>query len=333
MNLVIGIIWLVLNTLLYRKIVANDILSLNDKLKIERKQPGYMISSENNGNFFEKNHPPAGGNYPNNYRYKISVNSEHSKLKARNNNYNDYRPSEAVSSDLYYNYYVNDKSYKTHKDLSKEKNAAPQLNYFRELDNMKVELRKTVNNNSLSMKENNSEYIKAGSSLNDKISSSSPSSSLSSLGNVLSQEEIRRVARQTQKQRPGILWTLFRVAFESVNETRSAISQISDLISNGIQPDPTTKKPGSGMIVLTTTEKSLTENSTSDTNATTTPAPFVLTRSFLQGLIRRNVKGLVRLFNIEWKDAINQSKVSINEFRHDLGNQIGMNLKDNPDAY
>lgn len=65
------------------------------------------------------------------------------------------------------------------------------------------------------------------------------------------------------------------------------------------------------MIVLTTTEKSL----TNDTNVTTTEAPFVLTQSVLQGIIRRNVKGLVRLFNIEWKDALNVRIILKNFFK------------------
>ncbi|XP_051165819.1 putative uncharacterized protein DDB_G0287457 isoform X2 [Leptopilina boulardi] len=321
MNLLInkiGIIWLILIIFGIQQNEANEFLSITNK----SKSPGYMIANENNNNNNNnngkilKNPTIASGNYRNNYRYKITPNSEHLlNKKARNNNYNDYRsPSEAIST-LYYNYYVNDKSYKTHKDWRNKEKHAPQLHDFRELDDLKVKSRKTVNN-SLSMNRNSSsEY---GSLNVDKISS----------GNN-SQEEIRRVARQTRKQRPGILWTLFRVAFESVNETRSAIGQISDILSNAVQPDPTTKRPGSGMIVLTTTEKSL----TNDTNVTTTEAPFVLTQSLLQGIIRRNVKGLVRLFNIEWKDALNQSKVTINEFRHDLGNQIGMNLKDNPDAF
>lgn len=57
--------------------------------------------------------------------------------------------------------------------------------------------------------------------------------------------------------------------------------------------------------------KKLSSNETINSNDTTTEAPFKLTQNLLQTLIRRNVKGLVRLFNIEWNDAVkvrNQKK-------------------------
>lgn len=106
--------------------------------------------------------------------------------------------------------------------------------------------------------------------------------------------------------------------------------------------------------VNTTTVNATGTATTSPT--TTTQAPFVLTRSGVQSLIRRNILGLVRLFNIEWKEALNvrepfesfppfiqlrkycffafqQSDVNVREFQKDLGNQVGSYLQDNPDAY
>lgn len=96
-----------------------------------------------------------------------------------------------------------------------------------------------------------------------------------------------------------------------INDTKSAIKQISDIINNSIAPDSATQN--------TMTKASLmapqsTNNETSATNLnateTTTEAPTTttqptLTREGLQKLIRRNVLGLVRLFNIEWNDALN----------------------------
>lgn len=141
-------------------------------------------------------------------------------------------------------------------------------------------------------------------------------------------EESRRVVRQVRKEKPGFFWTLARVTFEMVNDTKSAIKQISEIINNTIQPDSATQS--------TVMSAQLTAAASTNANATenaTTPAPYVLTRSGLQTLIRRNVLGLVRLFNIEWKDALNQSEINVREFQKDLGNQIAANLRDNPDAY
>lgn len=106
------------------------------------------------------------------------------------------------------------------------------------------------------------------------------------------------------------------------------------------------------------------------TMRTTTRAPFRLTPTNLQNLIRRNIRGLVRLFNIEWQDALNvsfyyifpfiifilsdycliiiiyvfitisincfifqQSEITVKEFQKDLGNQVGSFLQDNPNAF
>ncbi|XP_012537436.1 uncharacterized protein LOC105837316 [Monomorium pharaonis] len=157
-------------------------------------------------------------------------------------------------------------------------------------------------------------------------------------------EETKRVARQVRKKRPGFFWTLARLAFETFNDTRSAIKQISNLINQNIEPDPTTRRPtGSHPLMVTeatTVAPSVDQNNTSSnmtnvnaTMTTTTQAPFRLTPTNLQNLILRNVRGLVRLFNIEWQDALNQSDITVKEFRKDLGKQVGTFLQDNPNAF
>ncbi|CAK9825911.1 hypothetical protein ANTRET_LOCUS3842 [Anthophora retusa] len=154
-------------------------------------------------------------------------------------------------------------------------------------------------------------------------------------------EESRRVVRQVRKQKPGFFWTLARITFETINDTRSAIKQISDIINNSIAPDSAIQSTmTNGALTsagLNNSGRNVTSVNATETmtnaSTTTTEAPYVLTRATLQRLIRRNVLGLVRLFNIEWKDALNQSDVTVKEFQKDLGNQIGIYLKDNPNAY
>ncbi|XP_033336977.2 uncharacterized protein LOC117226567 [Megalopta genalis] len=162
-----------------------------------------------------------------------------------------------------------------------------------------------------------------------------------SLDGKIMSEETKRVARAIRKQKPGFFWTLARVTFETFNDTKSAIQQISDMINKSIAPDSVTQ--GSvPRASLTATAASTSPKNASSTNATetTTVAPtttteenFVLTRSSLQSLIRRNVLGLVKLFNIEWSDAINQSEINVQQFQKDLGKQVGSYLRDNPNAY
>ncbi|CAK9819537.1 hypothetical protein ANTPLA_LOCUS10279 [Anthophora plagiata] len=154
-------------------------------------------------------------------------------------------------------------------------------------------------------------------------------------------EESRRVIRQVRKQKPGFFWTIARITFETINDTRSAIKQISNIINNTVAPDSATQSTMTNgaltMAELNNSGRNVTSVNETETmtnsSTTTTEAPYVLTRSSLQRLIRRNVLGLVRLFNIEWKDALNQSDMTVKEFQKDLGNQIGVYLKDNPNAY
>lgn len=161
-------------------------------------------------------------------------------------------------------------------------------------------------------------------------------------------EETKRVVRQVRRHRPGFFYTLARVAFETFNDTRSAIKQISDIISENIVPDTTTKPPRVSSNSLQVSNMSSTTSS-SDQNdlssdlanvnvttmptTTTTEAPFRFTPNGLANLISRNLRGLVRLFNIEWQDALNQSDISVREFQKNLGNQIGTFLQDNPNAF
>ncbi|XP_076760961.1 uncharacterized protein LOC143429311 [Xylocopa sonorina] len=146
-------------------------------------------------------------------------------------------------------------------------------------------------------------------------------------------EESRRVVRAVRRWRPGFFWTLARVTFEMVNDTRSAIKQISDIVNNNIAPDSATQSSMMRESLVAATSTVGNATTTNGTATTTTEAPFVLTRSGLQRIIRRNVLGLVRLFNIEWSEAWNQSETNVREFQRDLGNQVGMYLRDNPNAY
>nr|XP_031839615.1 uncharacterized protein LOC116430086 [Nomia melanderi]XP_031839616.1 uncharacterized protein LOC116430086 [Nomia melanderi]XP_031839617.1 uncharacterized protein LOC116430086 [Nomia melanderi]XP_031839618.1 uncharacterized protein LOC116430086 [Nomia melanderi] len=158
------------------------------------------------------------------------------------------------------------------------------------------------------------------------------------LGEKIMSEETKRVARAIRQQRPGFFWTLARVTFETFNDTRSALQQISEIINNSISPDSATQSsmPSGSLTAVSTPRNATSANGTESAttpSTTTTQAPFVLTRNSLQSLIRRNVLGLVKLFNLEWSDALNQSEVSVKEFQKNLNTQVGTFLQDNPNAY
>ncbi|KAG8042635.1 hypothetical protein G9C98_005269 [Cotesia typhae] len=126
-----------------------------------------------------------------------------------------------------------------------------------------------------------------------------------------------------------------RVVRQTINDTRSTIQQVGDVLAENIVSDTTTKAPKKSQqgknTSVTTASADVTISTANQTS--TTQAPYKLTRSTLENIVRRNVRGLVRLFNIEWKDAITQSRINIKTFRKELSKSAQPFLADNPDAY
>ncbi|KAK2584618.1 hypothetical protein KPH14_006968 [Odynerus spinipes] len=154
-------------------------------------------------------------------------------------------------------------------------------------------------------------------------------------------EETRRAVRQARKEKPAFFWTLARLAFETYNDTKSAVKQISTIVNNAIELGPTTRRPTTSDSLVDSTKMSTTSVRNESTTQSATEAATTmrsttsrpkLTINDLQTLIRRNVKGLIRLFNIEWQDALKQSDITVDEFKKDLGKQVGMFLQNNPNA-
>lgn len=129
---------------------------------------------------------------------------------------------------------------------------------------------------------------------------------------------------------------MFDFISQTFNDTRSAIQQISNIIGENFEPDTTAQPPivksnplqVHNATTVATTSLSNDQNNLSSneanvnvttvdvttTTTTTTEAPFRFTRTGLQDLLSRNLRGLVRLFNIEWQDALNVSFYPINFF-------------------
>jgi hypothetical protein len=101
------------------------------------------------------------------------------------------------------------------------------------------------------------------------------------------------------------------LSLQTFNDTRSAIQQISQIINENIPNESSAPKMSSTSLKTKAKLAAKPNGTGSEAQATTmttttTEAPeFKLTRPLLLSLVRRNVNGLVRLFNIEWRDAIN----------------------------
>ncbi|CAD1476567.1 unnamed protein product, partial [Heterotrigona itama] len=125
------------------------------------------------------------------------------------------------------------------------------------------------------------------------------------IGDEIIPEESKRVVREVKKKKPGLFWSLAKVTFQAINDTASAIKQITAIINNSIVPDSATASSITKESLTAANSTSVLSNGTETTTSTPTTTPVVLTRKTLEKLIRRNILGLVRVFNIEWKEALN----------------------------
>ncbi|KAJ3659178.1 hypothetical protein Zmor_010881 [Zophobas morio] len=125
---------------------------------------------------------------------------------------------------------------------------------------------------------------------------------------LISSQQISRDKRLIFKKKPGFFRTLFSVVFEQWNDTKHTFRNVSRLINDNFAPE-------SAPVMQTTT-------ASSDPNATTTEAPFKLTRTEFNKLLNRNLRGLIRLTNIELQDALKVSEQNYAAFKRNASLEI-----------
>ncbi|XP_059050441.1 uncharacterized protein LOC131845399 [Achroia grisella] len=96
----------------------------------------------------------------------------------------------------------------------------------------------------------------------------------------------------------GFFGTIFHLILEQINDTKSAYNQISDLVNNQFTDDNTiTVSP--------------------DTVNGTTQAPKISRSEFLN-ILERNLKGLVRLRNLEWREARKDTMTNLRQYKDEI---------------
>ncbi|KAB0799592.1 hypothetical protein PPYR_07472 [Photinus pyralis] len=109
------------------------------------------------------------------------------------------------------------------------------------------------------------------------------------------------------KSKPGPLRQVFGIFYEQWNDTRFTLNSINKLFNDQFLPENAS---------LTTTTPA------APTNVTTKPPPFKITRSELLRILRRNIKGLSRLYNLELEDALKQSEITRKQFRANVTKEV-----------
>ncbi|KAK9875883.1 hypothetical protein WA026_009669 [Henosepilachna vigintioctopunctata] len=112
-----------------------------------------------------------------------------------------------------------------------------------------------------------------------------------------------RVPLKRTTPKPGFIKTVFQAAYEQWTDTRDTLNKINKMLNDNFIPES----------AVSSTTVASTDNS--DPNATTTRAPYRITRNEFSRILRRNVNGLVRLFNLELADALKESRATDREFR------------------
>ncbi|KAJ8736391.1 hypothetical protein PYW08_007047 [Mythimna loreyi] len=96
----------------------------------------------------------------------------------------------------------------------------------------------------------------------------------------------------------GFFGTIFHVILEQINDTKSAYNQISELVNNQFADENAVTAPP-------------------DPSNNATEAPIITRAEFLK-ILDRNLKGLSRLRNLEWREAKKDSAANIRIYKDEI---------------
>ncbi|KAM3967919.1 uncharacterized protein ACR2FA_011471 [Aphomia sociella] len=97
----------------------------------------------------------------------------------------------------------------------------------------------------------------------------------------------------------GFFGTIFHLILEQINDTKSAYNQISDLVNNQFADDNAVTMPPD------------------PANNGTTETPKISRSEFLK-ILERNLIGLARLRNLEWREAKKDSMANLREYKDEI---------------
>lgn len=109
----------------------------------------------------------------------------------------------------------------------------------------------------------------------------------------------KSVNNVSQTAERGFLGTIFNIISEQINDIKSAYSQITDLVSKQFIDEN-----------VVTLAPDLSDN-------VTTKAPRLTRREFLR-ILDRNLKGLARLRNLEWREAMKDSSANLKAYKEEI---------------
>lgn len=125
-------------------------------------------------------------------------------------------------------------------------------------------------------------------------------------------------SEHTRVKRGFNLWEFFETIFnmgrivkEQYNDTVVTLNQVYDIVADGFT-DVSTKNPPPAMNTTVSP----------DGSTTTTTERYRISRYEFGRILGRNYRGLKRLLDIEYNDALNQSKYNIRDYQDEVKNAI-----------
>ncbi|CAG9836076.1 unnamed protein product [Diabrotica balteata] len=119
---------------------------------------------------------------------------------------------------------------------------------------------------------------------------------------------LARAERATRTTpRPGFFKTLFSVLYEQWDDTRKTSATVSKAVNDNFLPE------SSGKNGATTPPTVVNGTTTEETR---------ITRTELQKILLRNLRGIQKLFQVELNDALKESKQTYQEFNKNVSREI-----------
>ncbi|KAM7347156.1 uncharacterized protein ACRADG_006817 [Cochliomyia hominivorax] len=129
----------------------------------------------------------------------------------------------------------------------------------------------------------------------------------------------------------GVFWDFFQkmiitknLIVDQYTDTRDTLNEVYNLINDQFS-DPAAEKPRRPT-TSTESPKFSSEETTDSSEVTTTTEPYRISRYELGRILGRNFRGLKRLQEIEFQDALNQSHYNIQEYKAEANKQFANSL-------
>ncbi|XP_065366473.1 uncharacterized protein LOC135959275 [Calliphora vicina] len=133
------------------------------------------------------------------------------------------------------------------------------------------------------------------------------------------------------RSKRGVFWDFFQkmvitknLIVDQYSDTRNTFDEVYNLINDQFS-DPAAEKPR-GPSSTTESSKFSSEETTDSSEVTTTTEPYRISRYELGRILGRNFRGLKRLQEIEFQDALNQSHYNIQEYKAEANKQFANSL-------